>query len=213
MCATFLSTNAKFEPCLVKQNFCRLILTVCTTFAIFLLPVVMKVTKTTTVEREYSKTTKNHQKLITQRIREAPYLAQYTKIGKVIKLFRTVAFTDLDQWQFVLKLSGHLSFIFLDLCTKKEETLTEKCQYMYTLSENKCNQKVTGRLTFDLLTPKSTCSSLFSSSVGIWSKQVFSLKTFIAIALGIIILTFKWVTRNSICVFLSWCSTKPNMFY
>ena len=169
LCATFLSTNAKFEPCLVKQNFCRLILTVCTTCAISLLPVIMKVTKTTTVEREYSKTTKNHQKLITQRIREAPYLAQNTKIGKVIKRFRTATFTDLDQWQFVLKLLGHLSFIFLDLCTNWEETLTEK--YQDILSDNKCNQKVAGRLTFDLLTRKSTCSSLFSPSVGIWSKK------------------------------------------
>ena len=43
--------------------------------------------KTSTVERIYSKTTKNHQKLITKSIRKAPYLAQYTKIGKVIKRF------------------------------------------------------------------------------------------------------------------------------
>ena len=97
---------------------CRLIWTVCTTCAISLLLGIMNVTKTSTVESEYSKTTKDHQKLITKRIRKAPYLAQYTKVGKVIKRFRRAAFTDLDQWQFVLKLSGHLSFIILDLCTK-----------------------------------------------------------------------------------------------
>ena len=34
--------------------------------------------KTSTVERECSKTKKNHQKLITKRKRKAPYLAQYT---------------------------------------------------------------------------------------------------------------------------------------
>ena len=34
--------------------------------------------KTSTIEREYSKTKKNHQKLITKRKRKAPYLAQYT---------------------------------------------------------------------------------------------------------------------------------------
>ena len=45
--------------------------------------------KTSTVDREYSKTKKNHQTLITKRIRKAPYLAQYTIIGKVIKRFRT----------------------------------------------------------------------------------------------------------------------------
>ena len=67
---------------------------------------------------EYSKTTKNHQKLTTNRIRKAPYLAQYTKIGIVIKRFRIATFTDLDHGQFVLKLSGHLSFIILHLCTK-----------------------------------------------------------------------------------------------
>ena len=35
------------------------------------------------------------------------------------------------------------------------------------LSDIKCTQKVAGRLTFDLLTKISTCSSLFSSTVGI----------------------------------------------
>ena len=57
----------------------------------------MKMEKISTVEREYSKTKKNHRKLITKRKRKAPYLAQYTKIGKVIKHFRIAAFTDLDQ--------------------------------------------------------------------------------------------------------------------
>ena len=74
--------------------------------------------KTSTIEREYSKSKKNHQKFITKRTRRAPYLAQYTSIDKVSKRFRTAAFTDLDQWQFVLKLSGHVSFIVLNLCTK-----------------------------------------------------------------------------------------------
>ena len=57
----------------------------------------MIVKKTCTIEREYSKTKENHQELITKRKRKAPYLAQYTTIGKVIKRFRTAAFTDLDQ--------------------------------------------------------------------------------------------------------------------
>ena len=74
--------------------------------------------KTSKIEREYSKIKKTHQNLITKRKRKVPYLAQYTKIGKVIKRFRTEAFTDLDQWQFVLKRSGHFSFIILNLCTK-----------------------------------------------------------------------------------------------
>ena len=73
---------------------------------------------TSTTERECCKTKKNHQKLITKRKHKAPYLTQSTKIGKVIKRFRTAAFTDLDQWQFVLKLSGHVSFIILNMCTK-----------------------------------------------------------------------------------------------
>ena len=85
------STNAKFEPCSVKRSFGRSILTVCTTCAISLLPGIMQVTKSSKVEREYSKTTKNHQKLITKRIRKAPYLAQYTKLDKVIKRFRAAA--------------------------------------------------------------------------------------------------------------------------
>ena len=41
----FLGTNAKFEPGLVKQNFCRSIWTVCTTCMIALLPCVMTVKK------------------------------------------------------------------------------------------------------------------------------------------------------------------------
>ena len=74
--------------------------------------------KNSTVEGKCSKTTKNHHKLIIKRIRKAPYLEQYTEIGKVIKRFRKAAFTDHNQCQFVLKLSGHLSFIILNLCTK-----------------------------------------------------------------------------------------------
>ena len=35
-------------------------------------------------------------------------------------------------------------------------------------SENKCIQKVAEMLTFDLLTHSLTCSSLSSSTVGIW---------------------------------------------
>ena len=103
---------------------------------------------TSMIEREYSKTKKNHQKLITKRKHKAPYLAKYTKIGKVIKCFRTAAFTDLDQWHFVLKLSGHVSFIILNLCTKKEEQLTKMRSDI--LSENKCTQKVAERLTLNL---------------------------------------------------------------
>ena len=49
------------------------------------------------VERECSKTTKNHQKLITKRTRKVRHLAQYIEIGKIIKRFRTAAFTDPDQ--------------------------------------------------------------------------------------------------------------------
>ena len=85
----------------------------------------MKVNKTSATDREYSKTMKNHKTLITKRIRKA--LAQYAKIGKDIKRFRTAAFTDFDQWQFVLKLYGHLSFIIMNLCTKLEETITKMC--------------------------------------------------------------------------------------
>ena len=62
-------TNAKFEPSPVKQNFCRSIWTVCTTCTVSLLLGNMKVKKTGTVEREYSKTSKNHQKSITKRVR------------------------------------------------------------------------------------------------------------------------------------------------
>ena len=41
------------------------------------------------------------------------------------------------------------------------------------LSENKSTQKDVGRLTFDLLTQSLTCSSLFLSTVGIWSKSLY----------------------------------------
>ena len=93
----FLRTNAKFEPGAVQRNLCRSIRTVCMTCTISLVPGIMMVKKSCTIEWEYSKTKKNHQKLITKRKRKAPYLAQYTTIGKVIKRFRTATFTDLDQ--------------------------------------------------------------------------------------------------------------------
>ena len=99
---------------------------------------IMKVKKTSTIDRGYSKTTKNHQKLVTKHIRKALYLAQYTKIGNVIKGFRTAAFTDLDQWQFVLKLYGHLSVIIVNLSIKYEEALTKMCEGI--LPDNKCTQ-------------------------------------------------------------------------
>ena len=165
----FLRTHAKFATGAVKRNFCRSIWTLCTTCAISLLPGIIKVKKNSTVEREYSKTKKNHQKLITKRKRKAPYLTQYTEIDKVIKRFRTATFTDLHQWQFVLKLSGYVSFIILNLFTQKEEKLTKMCSDI--LSENKYTQKVAGRLTFDLLTQSLSFSSRCSSIVGIWSKK------------------------------------------
>ena len=165
----FLWTNAKFDPGAVKRNFCRSIWTVFTTFTISLLPGIMKVKTTSTIGREYSKTKKNHQKLITKPKRKAPYLSKYNKISNVIKRFRTAAFTNLDQWQFVLKLYGHVSVIIQNLCPKYKVKLTKMCSDI--LSENKCTQKVAGRLTFELLTQSSTCSSRFSSIVGIWSKK------------------------------------------
>ena len=148
----FLRTNTKFEPGSVKRSFCRFIWTVCMTWPISLPSDIMKWNKkkTSTLGREYSKTTKNHLKLIRKRIRKALYLAQYTKIGKVIKRCR-----DLDRWQFVLKLSEHLSFIILNLCTM---------------------------LTFDLLNKSMTCRLLCSSSVGIWRK-IFYWKKFIDMAI------------------------------
>ena len=136
-----------------------------TPWYLYVLPGIMKVKRTNTIDREYSKTTKNHQKLITKWIRKAPYLAQYTEIGKLIKRFRTATFTGLDQWELVWKLYGHLSSSCI--CVEGEETLTKMC--WDNLSEIQCTKKVSERLTFNLLTHSSTRSSLFSSTVGIWS--------------------------------------------
>ena len=52
-------------------------------------------------KRKSSKTTKNHQKWITNRVSKAPFLALYTNICKVIKRFRTAVWTGLRQWQLV----------------------------------------------------------------------------------------------------------------
>ena len=89
--------NATIEPSSVKRNNGTSILTVCTTCTLSLLPDIMKVKKSNTLEREYSKNNEKHQKLITNHISLAPHLAQYTKIGKVSKRFWTAAFTDFDQ--------------------------------------------------------------------------------------------------------------------
>ena len=62
----------------------------------------------------------NNKNLITKRIRKAPYLVQYTKIGKVLKRFPRPAFTDLDNWQFVLKYSGHLLSSWTCLQSRKK---------------------------------------------------------------------------------------------
>ena len=71
----FLRTNAKFEPGLLKRHDLHDIST----------SGYVEGKKNSTVERENSKTTKNLKKLITKRTCKAPYLADYTKIGKVIK--------------------------------------------------------------------------------------------------------------------------------
>ena len=162
--------------------------------------------KNSTIDREYSKTTKNQQKLITKRIRKEPYLAQYTKIGKVIKRFRTAVFDYLDKWQFVLKLYGHLSFIIMNLCTKTEETQTKMCEDF--LSENKGTQEVAERLTFDLLIQSKTCSSLSSCIVGIWSNNIHSYCTR---SNGLFMSHYDLDLQTGelklyVC-FLSWCST------
>ena len=137
LCAMFLRTNAKFEPGLVKRNFYMSIWAVWTTCTIYLLLDIMKEKKTIMIDREYSKTTKNH-KLITKHIRKAHYL---------------------DERHFVLKLYGDLSVIFMNLCTKKKETMTKMCYDI--LSEKKCTQIVAVRLSFDFLTQSSTCSFLY----------------------------------------------------
>ena len=116
----FLRINAKFEPGSIMRNFGKSIWTMCTICTIYLLPGIMK--GKITMKKECSKTTKTYQKLIRDRIGKAPYLVQYTNIGKVIRRFQTAAFTDSDQCHFVLKLSGLLSFIILNLCAKKEDT-------------------------------------------------------------------------------------------
>ena len=80
----FLMTNAKFEPGSLKRNFCRSILTVCTTCTISLLPGIVKLKDTSTVEREYSKNNEKSSEIDKKKNANVkrPYLAQYTKIGR-----------------------------------------------------------------------------------------------------------------------------------
>ena len=63
--------------------------------------------------------------------------------------------TDLEQWHFVLKRPGCLSFIILNMCTKQEVTLIKMS--FDILAERKCHPQVTGRLTFDRMTQDLTC--------------------------------------------------------
>ena len=169
------------------------------------------------VERKYSKTTKNHQKLLTNGLKKALYLSQYTTIGKIIKRNRTVSFSYLHQWHFVLNPLVYLPIIMLNLY-KMLAVLQIKCCCDIP-SERECNPKLSGRLTFDLLTRNSTCGSLLSSTVRIWSNNNVTSKDFelkLLVSLWVIItLTFELVTCTCIskCAFLWRWSANPNISY
>ena len=157
----FSKANAKFEPCSEKRNFCRSIWTVCKTRTVSLLPGIMKVKKTVRARGNIPKQRKIIRNWYQNAYVKRPYRHNTPKSAKSLSAFG----------QFVLTVFGHLSFIILHLCTKKEETLTKMCSDI--LLENK---KVAGRLTSDLLTQSSTCSSIFSSNIGIWSKKFLRCK-------------------------------------
>ena len=98
----------------------------------------------------------------------------------------TYAFTIHKKWQrqnsfsesirywpwprpFVLWRFECLSFIILHLFTESEVYVIKRCKAI--LSELKCNQKVAGKLTFDLLTQRSTGGFLFQFIFWIWSRK------------------------------------------
>ena len=119
---TNLMPNLNLVQC---SEFFRSIWTVCTTCWISLLRCIMKVKITSRIEKEYSKTTKNHPEIITKRKRKAAELAQNTNISKVIKRFTTLEFTYLDKWQFVLNFMG-ISFLWSWFCVQRKKIST-KC--------------------------------------------------------------------------------------
>ena len=102
-----LRINAKFEPASVNRIFCRSIWTVCTTCTISLLPGIMKVKKTSTIDRELSKTTQNYQLLTTKRIRKAPYLPNILKLAKSSSAF--------GQRPLLTLINDSLSLNFMDI--------------------------------------------------------------------------------------------------
>ena len=105
------------------------------------------------MERENSKTTKVQQTVITNRIQWALMLAQLTINGIDTKLYRKACVTDIDKKTFksfdVLNVFKSSPFIFF---TKSEVSVIKRRKDI--LSEIKYNQKVAGRLTFDLLTSR-----------------------------------------------------------
>ena len=114
--------------------------------------------KTSTIERESSKTKKNHQKLITKSKRKAPYLARYTKIGKVIKRFDSELNWPLSMT--ICPKTFWACFFHHPKSVYKVGRRTDQVVFRYPV-RNKCTQKVAGRLTFDLLTQSSMCNSRF----------------------------------------------------
>ena len=98
------------------------------------------------VERECSKPVENHQTLMTNRLQETQVLAQNTQNNEKIKIFWKTSLLILTNDLFVIK---HLPCIILHLCTEKE--VSARKRFSDIPLERRCNQEVTGWLTFDPL--------------------------------------------------------------
>ena len=86
-------------------------------------------------------------------------LSQFTKMAYTQSTIRKHALLTLTNNLFITSCSAYLPIIILHFFTNLEVSVIKRRKDI--LLEIKCSQKVTGRLTFDLLTQKTLYGFLF----------------------------------------------------
>ena len=119
------------------------------------------------VERECSKPAENQQSLISNRLQETLVLAQNTQNNEKIKILWKASLLTLTNDLFVIK---RLPCIILHLCTEKE--VSARKRFSHIPLERRCNQEVTGWLTFDLSPQRAIRTFLLPVTFQIWSKKL-----------------------------------------
>ena len=210
----FTSGFAKFQSKSIKRNFGTSVwmvlhdLHAISAFGYYGSPIAV------VVERECSKPAEYQQTLVTNRLQETLVLAQNTQNNEKIKIFWKTSLMTLtnDLFCYVTSSLHHPAF-----CIEKEVSARKRIQDIS--SQRRCNQEVTGWLTFDLLTQRAMRTFFLPFTFQIWSKKL-KYSTLIVITLAkmfflwvILTLTLEQLTLISIWILLLRYCTNTSMLH